>query len=121
MTEQQPPPAHPGDHHGDAWIEQLLASAATADPYIEDDGFSARVLAQLPPQTVRSRTQWVVPLMSVVAFLVGLGFLSGGENLSTRLAELVSLDSISIRALLAVILPLALLYWLAVGAAVQQD
>jgi hypothetical protein len=59
--------------------------------------------------------------MSVVACLVGLGLLSGGANLSTQLAELVSLDTISIRALLAVILPLTLLYWLAVGAAIQQE
>jgi hypothetical protein len=121
MTDQQPLSPHPGDNQNDAWIERLLASHAAAAAYIEDDGFSARVLAQLPPRTVRSRTQWVVPLMSVVALLVGLGLLSGGENLSTRLAELARFDSLSIRALLAVILPLAVLYWLAVGAAVQQD
>lgn len=120
MTDQHHPAARLSDHQGDAWIGRVLASDAAADPYVEDDGFSARVLAQLPPRTVRSRTRWVVPLMSVVAFLVGLGLLSGGENLSTRLAELVSQDSISIRALLAVFLPLALLYWLAVGAAIQQ-
>jgi hypothetical protein len=120
MTDQRHPAAR-RDDQGDPWIERLLTDGAAADAYVEDGGFTERVLAQLPPHEVRSPTRLIVPLMSVVAFLVGLGLLSGGEHLSTQLTDLVSFDSVSIRALVTVMLPLALLYGLAVGAAIQQE
>ena len=120
MTDQRPPAARL-QIQDNMWVERLLTDDAAAAPYVEDRGFSERVLAQLPPRAARSRTRWIIPLMSVFAFLVGLGLLSGGEQLSTQLAELVRLDSISMRALVTVMLPLALLYALAVGAAIQQD
>jgi len=115
------PPAAMGRDAEDAWIERLLTTSAADDSYVADDGFTARVLADLPSRQVTSRTRWIVPLMSVLGFLVGLGLLSGGTNLSGQLAELASLDSYSMRAWATVVLPLALLYWLAVGAAIQQE
>lgn len=108
-------------NRSEAWVDRLLAADAAASDYVEDDGFSAAVVMQLPPQSARSSTRWIIPLMSVVGFLVGLGLLSGGESLSIRFADLVSLDAVSMPALLGVFLPLALLYWLAVGAAIQQQ
>ncbi len=104
----------------DAWLESLLRQDAAAAPYIDDAGFTARVAACLPARTVQSRYRWIVPAMGLLGFVIGLVVLSGGEGLSLNLTRLISADSPSLRTLFAVGLPLGLLYWLGVGAALQQ-
>jgi hypothetical protein len=104
----------------DAWLESLLRDDAARAPHIDDAGFTARAMAQLPAATPRARYRWIVPAMGVLGFFVGLVVLSAGESLSLNLTRLISTDAPSLRALFAVALPLGILYWLGVGAALQQ-
>ena len=118
---------HTGSQHpeapnrdDDAWLESLLRQDAAAAPYVDDSGFSARVSAQLPKRRGRSRYRWIVPAMGLLGCVIGLVVFSGGEILSLNLADLIRFESLSVHKLLAVALPMWLLYWLGVGAALQE-
>ena len=104
----------------DGVLESLLREHAATAPYIDDAGFTARVMARLPARHARPRYRWIVPAMGLLGFFIGLVALSGGESLSHNLTRLISADAPSLRALFAVALPLGLLYWLGVSAALQQ-
>jgi hypothetical protein len=110
------PPAAPDD----AWLESLLRQDAAATSYVDDGGFTASVMKRLPARTGRSPQRWIVPAMGLLGFLIGLVWLSGGENLSLNLASLAHMKSLSLQTVLVAVLPLGLLYWLAVGAAWQE-
>ena len=58
--------------------------------------------------------------MGLLGFLIGLVWLSGGETLSLNLASLAYMKSLSLQTLLIAVLPLGLLYWLALSAAWQE-
>lgn len=122
MTDHRPQqPAHPSlPEAGDAWLESMLRQDASAAPCLEDGGFTASVLHRLPARTKRSPLRWIVPGMGLLGFLVGFVSLSGGENLILNLTSLVHMKSFSLQAFLVAALPLALLYWLALGAAWQE-
>ncbi len=104
----------------DAWVESLLRQDAAAAPYVEDAGFTAAVVQRLPARPGRSPHRWIVPGMGLLGFLVGLVWLSGGENLSLSLASLALTKSLSLHSILIAALPLGLLYWLALGAAWRE-
>jgi hypothetical protein len=104
----------------DAWLEAMLHDDAAGRRYIDDGGFTAGVLAELPRAQSRARYRWIVPAAGALGFAVGLVGLSGGTELSLSLARLASLESMSIQKLLLVALPLGMLYWIGVGAALQQ-
>jgi len=112
----QQAPASPDD----AWLESLLREDAAAAPYVADDGFTHAVIAALPARRRWSPRRWIVPGMGLLGFVVGLVWLSGGEILSMNLASLAYLRSLSLGTFLAAVLPLGLLYWLAVSAAWQE-
>jgi hypothetical protein len=42
------------------------------DAYVEDDGFTDRVMAKLPGEVAHSPHRWIVPAMGVLGFLVGI-------------------------------------------------
>ena len=104
----------------DAWLESLLRQDATATSYVDDGGFTASVLNHLPARAGRSSYRWIVPAMGLLGFLIGLVWLSGGEDLSLNLASLAHMKSLSLQTFLVTALPLGLLYWLALGAAWQE-
>src|SRR5258708_3617984 len=93
------PAIESADHE---WLDAVLARDAAATPYIEDDGFTAGVMAKLPARASRSPYRWIVPAMGVLGFLIGIVLLSGGENLSLNLVRLVSFDSFSMQKVLIV-------------------
>jgi hypothetical protein len=105
---------------GDDWLDSLIRQDAGAIPYADDAGFTDSVMTRLPARRSRGRYRWIVPVMAVLGFIIGLVVLSGGEALSAHVARLASFESISMRHLLIVTLPLGILYWLGVGAAWQQ-
>ena len=111
------PPATPDD----AWLESLLRQDAAATSDVDDGGFTVSVMRLLPARTGPSPHRWIVPAMGLLGFLIGLVWLSGGENLSLNLASLAHLKSLSLQTFLVAALPLGLLYWLALGAAWQQQ
>ena len=104
----------------DAWLESLIRQDAGAAPYVDDAGFTDAVIAKLPPRSSRAPYRWIVPAMALLGFIVGLVVLSGGETLSVNITRLASFESLSMRNLLIVALPLGILYWLGVGAAWQE-
>ena len=108
---------------GEDWLDSLLARDAAAAPYatyIEDAGFTAGVMAQLPATAPGSPYRWIVPAMGVLGFLIGVVLLSGGENLSLSLVRLASFESFSVQKLLLVAAPLGILYGLGFAAAWQE-
>jgi hypothetical protein len=111
------PPRTPDD----AWLESLLRQDASAASYVDDGGFTASVLRRLPASSGRAPYRWIVPAMGLLGFLIGLVVLSGGEYLSMSLVSVTNIKSLSLQALLVAALPLGLLYWLALGAAWQQE
>ena len=92
-----------------------MATAAIAD-----DGFTAALMENIPVESQTSRYRWIVPAMGIAGFVVGLGLLSGGEELSWSLAALAQMRSLSLANLLFAVVPLGVLYWIAVGAAWQE-
>jgi hypothetical protein len=117
MTDNSLRPATPDD----AWLESLMREDAAATSYVEDGGFSASVLQRLPAARIRSSHRWIVPAMGVLGVLIGLVWLSGGESLVMNLASLAQMKSPSLQTIFVAVLPLGLLYWLALGAAWQQQ
>lgn len=73
----------------DGQLEQLLAAR---DAYIEDAGFTRRVLQALPPPRAASgRTRSLILLCATaLAGLVALWLLPGGQVLDDACADLVS-------------------------------
>ena len=62
--------------------ETLDGHLLEAVPYVNDDGFTARVMASLPD--ARRETQWLRAMIVVGLALIGTGmayFLSGGSSL----------------------------------------
>ena len=105
----------------DEWLDSLLADDVAAHArYVDDDGFTAGVMAKLPAKRALSLQRWIVPAMGVVGFLIGIGLLSGGEILSLTLAQLATFESFSWSKLLMVALPLGILYAFAVSTALRE-
>jgi hypothetical protein len=119
-TDHESPSGRPASPESDDWLDALLAREAAATPYVEDAGFTAGVMASLPPKAARAPYRWIVPAMGVLGFLIGVVFLSGGENLSLSLVRLASFESFSMQKLFLVAAPLGILYWLGVAAAWQE-
>jgi hypothetical protein len=72
----------------DAWLNELLMEN---DVYIEDHGFTERVMGQLPPP--RASTRWRRPILMVsalLACLVGLVLIPGGAYLTDVLYQVAS-------------------------------
>ncbi|MBP9035991.1 MAG: hypothetical protein KBG29_19005 [Pseudomonadales bacterium] len=55
--------------HDDQWLERALRAG---EPHLDDDGFTQRVLAALPPAPTRhaARLDWVVPAAAVLGSAV---------------------------------------------------
>jgi hypothetical protein len=51
----------------DARLERLLRADAAREAYIEDAGFSARLMAQLPPPRPQRSYSWLGPALGGVA------------------------------------------------------
>jgi hypothetical protein len=101
----------------DAWLELLLRNDAQQLAHIDDDGFSARVMAVLPPPQ-RSVRPWLVPAMAAIGGAVALGLTPAGGYFASHFLELFDLRHFS-PANLDVLVPVALLY--ACGFAAVQE
>jgi hypothetical protein len=79
------------------WLDRQLREAA---PYIDDDGFTARVLQQLPPRRSHDRLRAAIILgltllASVLAYVVS----GGGRFISVTLERLAALPALWVFAL----------------------
>jgi len=72
----------------EARLNELLMES---DVYIEDNGFTDRVMGQLPPPRVSSRWRRPILMLSaVLACLVGLVLVPGGAYLTEVLYQVAS-------------------------------
>ena len=114
------------------WVDALLRQDAADTAAIADDGFTHAMMSALPETVIetataglnqasrRPRHRWIVATMGIAGFVVGLGFLSGGEELSFLLTGLMQRHALSLEHVLMAAIPLGVLYWLALGAAWQE-
>ena len=72
----------------DQWLDEIWQES---DVYIEDDGFTARVMEQLPPprQTFRWR-RLILVASALLAAVVGLVIVPGGAFLNDVLYQVAS-------------------------------
>ncbi len=94
-------PAVPTD---DAWLERLLADdgAATRDAYVDDGGFTARVMAALPAATALPPWRkpvvialWGIAAAGIAVALPGAALEVGREAYRLLAAQPVSLSGIA--------------------------
>src|SRR4051812_15980246 len=80
----------------DDWIDRLLVDDAASGPAIADDGFTNSVMGALPPAATPARHRWIIVTMTILACVVGLGVLSGGEELTLLLSGLAQSRVVSL-------------------------
>lgn len=93
---------------GDDWLERLLREDAAHAPHVEDAGFSARVMASLPPPR-KPAVRWLVPAMAALGAAVAAGFTPAGDFLLHHYAALLDWRHPSFSQLLALV-PVAFYY-----------
>lgn len=109
----------PKAHSNEEWLGELLRED---DVYIEDDGFTARVMDQLPP--VHRPFRWrrlVLMASALLACIAGLVLVPGGAYLTEILAQAASYRPASAPLPLVPIAVLLLVAGGAAAAAVAHD
>ena len=100
------------------WLEDALKHD---DRYIDDAGFTARVVASLP---ARRKRAWLRPLIigatSVAGLALALWVLPSENYLAADFVRLLRARTISAVPILPVVL-IALLFWSMIGAAVNES
>jgi hypothetical protein len=100
----------------DGELEQLLRADAGREPYIEDAGFTARLMSALPPRRERRSYSWLGPILGAVGVAGLAGFSSLPADLLTPLQVALHGHLPSLQSLL-VLLPVGVLVgfasWLA--------
>ena len=71
---------------GADWIDTLLREAAGSEAYIDDAGFTDRVLARVPGRSVSPLRRWILLGFGMLACLVGLGANGGAFIWNAALA-----------------------------------
>jgi hypothetical protein len=101
------------------WLDRVLRDSAR--DYIPDQGFTARVVAALP--AVRrpwyARRETILLVFGVVAGAVALLIPASMDYLARSLVDIFTLRSLSADRLAALV-PIALLYWAGLSAAVSE-
>jgi len=76
------------EQNDDSWLDDVMQKDQR---YLEDDGFTDQVMSRLPPP--RHRHRWRTPILVISALLaavIGLVALPGGELVSQSLWQLLS-------------------------------
>jgi hypothetical protein len=113
------------DRIGDDWIDRMLREDAAGQAATSGDGsFTGRVMSALPAQGAvqrrrRGSHRWIVSVMAMIGCVVGLGVMSGGEELTWLVASVAQPHALSLQTVLLAAVSLGVLYWLAVAAAWQ--
>jgi hypothetical protein len=100
------------------WLEDALKHD---DRYIDDAGFTARVVAALPARRQRaSLRSLIVAATSAAGFALALWLLPSGNYLAEGFVQLVCARSFSAVPLMPVVL-IVLLFWSTIAAAASEN
>lgn len=110
----------------DAWIEQLLEADARdhAGDYIHDEGFTARVIAELPPAlevTPRWRKPAVVALWGVAAAGAAVALPELALDVGREAFRILAAQPVSLPQIGAGLIALAVATWSAAAYALKSD
>ena len=94
---------------GSDWVDALLRDAARSEAYVDDAGFTERVLARIPAAASSSTRRWILWGFGTLACLVGLGA-NGGAFIWHAALTAVSQMSFGVPQL-ALLAVAALFYW----------
>jgi hypothetical protein len=97
---------------GEARLEALLRADAARDAYIEDAGFSAGVLAALPPPRRRRSYRWLGPALGGLAVAGLAGFSPLAHDVLAPARSLAAGHALHLQSFL-VFVPLAVLAYAA--------
>lgn len=103
----------------DAWLESLLRNDAEAQPYIDDNGFTERTMAALPPSREKRTRGWIVGIMALLGMLVGVIGLHGMEASLQDLLRLVGGQAIPFNHLASLLILIGVFYWLTLDMALE--
>ena len=109
----------------DAWLDRLLADDASAhrDAYLDDDGFTARVMSALP--AAASLPRWRKPAVTALWATAGLGLafaLPGAAlDVSREAFRLFAAQPISLSGLAAALVALGVVTWTGTAWALRRD
>lgn len=86
------------EQHQEDWLDRRLREAV---PYIEDDGFTARVLAKLPPAKPRHQSLRTIILVGLSALGSALAYLlsDGGRFVVIGMSRLAAIPTLWLFAL----------------------
>jgi hypothetical protein len=108
MTHSQDRETNTASAPGEDWLERLLREDAARAPHLEDGGFSARVMASLPPPR-KPAARWLVPAMTALGTAAAVCFTPAGDFLLHHYAALLDWRHLSFSQLLALV-PVAFYY-----------
>jgi hypothetical protein len=109
----------------DAWLDRLLAddSAQHHEGYVDDAGFTARVMDALPPQAALPR--WRKPALTALWAGAGLGLafaLPGAAlDVSREMFRLLAAQPISLSAVAAALVAFGVVTWTGAAWALRRD
>ncbi|PRC92364.1 DUF5056 domain-containing protein [Solimicrobium silvestre] len=97
----------------DAWLETLLQEDASESHYLDDNGFSTRVMSSLPRSRASKDYRWILWIAASLGILIGGFWLSGFELYFQALSSSFEGNATSLNCLIILLSPIALLYWFA--------
>jgi hypothetical protein len=103
----------------DAWLERLLREDAAVQSHIQDDGFSARVMAGLPARA-KPAPAWLVPAMTMAGCALAAAVTPAGDHVFHSLMQLTDWRHFHPSNLLALV-PVAVVYACSFFSASRED
>lgn len=104
--------------HDEEWLDRLLRESPA---HVPDNGFTARVMAGLPParRPWYASREFVLLVATVLSCAAGLALPGVADYLAGSLTDVLTLKSLALDKL-AVLVPIALLYWGGIAAAAAE-
>jgi hypothetical protein len=119
-------PIEDRERRQDAWIDEVLKADARrqADDYILDDGFTARVIAELPP-AIAPTPQWRKPavfaLWGAAAVGVAVALPDIALGVGREAFRLLAAQPISLPQIGAAVVAIGIATWSAAAYALRSD
>jgi hypothetical protein len=92
------------------WVDTLLRDAARRESYVDDAGFTDKVLARMPSTAPSAMRRWILWGFGTLACLLGLGVHGGGAFIWQAALAVPSQWSFGAPQV-AVLAVVALFYW----------